>query len=174
MGVRSYVPQLGRFISRDPVEGGSANTYDYANADPVNGLDIDGKRACSISPGKFHQKHARPVTLRVTGRAICGPSARNVTFKVHILSGTLYEDAPRHIPGQSGPTTHCGDGSPRARGCPAEASVTFETFAPCDTIVYGSFTVRFEVTWKTRSGSEQNESLRRKYPGAVSIPCVQE
>ena len=42
MGVRSYVPAIGRFISMDPVSGGSANTYDYANADPVNGSDVSG------------------------------------------------------------------------------------------------------------------------------------
>lgn len=50
MGVRSYVPAMGRFISVDPVLGGSANAYDYALGDPVNMLDLDGRkphgRAC--------------------------------------------------------------------------------------------------------------------------------
>jgi len=42
MGVRSYVPSLGRFTSLDPVSGGSANAYDYSNADPVNQKDLTG------------------------------------------------------------------------------------------------------------------------------------
>lgn len=44
MGVRSYVPALGRFLSPDPIIGGSANLYDYAAGDPVNGFDLDGMR----------------------------------------------------------------------------------------------------------------------------------
>ena len=44
MGVRSYVPAMGRFLSPDPVPGGSANAYDYANADPVNDFDISGEK----------------------------------------------------------------------------------------------------------------------------------
>ncbi|MFJ2298196.1 RHS repeat-associated core domain-containing protein [Oerskovia paurometabola] len=42
MGVRLYHPATGRFLSVDPVAGGSANNYDYCNADPVNCTDLGG------------------------------------------------------------------------------------------------------------------------------------
>ncbi|MFD6102362.1 PA14 domain-containing protein, partial [Nocardia salmonicida] len=43
MGDRTYLPVLGRFLQTDPVEGGSANAYDYVNADPINNLDLTGR-----------------------------------------------------------------------------------------------------------------------------------
>lgn len=42
MGARLYSPSTGRFLSVDPVAGGSASAYDYCNADPVNCTDLDG------------------------------------------------------------------------------------------------------------------------------------
>ncbi|MEV4108938.1 DNRLRE domain-containing protein [Nonomuraea sp. NPDC049695] len=46
MGVRLYNPSLGRFLQLDPVEGGSANAYEYCSGDPVNCTDLDGKWGC--------------------------------------------------------------------------------------------------------------------------------
>ncbi|MFB8772439.1 DNRLRE domain-containing protein [Streptomyces broussonetiae] len=43
MGVRLYNPATGRFLSLDPVQGGSANAYEYAYADPRNKFDLDGR-----------------------------------------------------------------------------------------------------------------------------------
>ena len=55
MGVRLYDPNLGRFLETDPVAGGSCNDYEYTCADPINGLDLDGRRADGY--GIFRQHH---------------------------------------------------------------------------------------------------------------------
>jgi RHS repeat-associated protein len=43
MGVRSYVPQLGRFLQPDPRPMGSANAYAYTFGDPIDQSDPSGE-----------------------------------------------------------------------------------------------------------------------------------
>lgn len=72
MGVRSYVPALGRFLTPDPVKGGSANAYDYANQDPVNNFDLAGEDSCNARHPhppcavKYFKRHYRAKTRRVS------------------------------------------------------------------------------------------------------------
>lgn len=58
MGVRLYLPSTGRFLSTDPMAGGSCNAYEYVCGDPVNSFDLDGR--CR--------------TIRWTWNASCRPS----------------------------------------------------------------------------------------------------
>jgi RHS repeat-associated protein len=50
MGARSYIPQLGRFLQTDPVEGGSADAYAYTHGDPIDETDLTGETTESGPP----------------------------------------------------------------------------------------------------------------------------
>lgn len=62
MGLRSYVPSLGRFLTPDPVQGGSANAYDYADQDPVNSFDLTGE--CSRRSRSCARRNAAKLNHR--------------------------------------------------------------------------------------------------------------
>lgn len=76
MGARSYVPALGRFLTPDPILGGSANPYDYANQDPINNFDLDGEKLC---------RHL----AELGGAEVCANRAKGLRLKVeHVIRVT--------------------------------------------------------------------------------------
>ena len=92
MGARYYDPGTGRFLSPDPLgHGSSASLYDYADGDPVNRLDPDGrvgKQALSIADANISSiplgvgsmvfgalgSGARAIGLKSIGNSISQPS----------------------------------------------------------------------------------------------------
>lgn len=60
VGPRHYDPALGRFLSPDPLGAPGANLYTYADADPVNRMDIDGLQS---EPKSAYEIATDPGTL---------------------------------------------------------------------------------------------------------------
>jgi RHS repeat-associated protein len=109
MGARSYVPSLGRFLTPDPIPGGSANPYDYANQDPVNNSDLTGE--CSrLNPNclsrqikKFNQRARREAQthgLHRLGHYGTGARASSLLPSTGGLGTALFNDVQE----QAGPT----------------------------------------------------------------------
>jgi RHS repeat-associated protein len=78
MGVRLYDPSLGRFLSKDPVEGGCANDYSFVWADPVNASDLDGRVPLENSPrvGPCHQRKATDPRRVATIKTLQSPQGK--------------------------------------------------------------------------------------------------
>ncbi|WP_169812668.1 RHS repeat-associated core domain-containing protein [Nocardia acidivorans] len=70
MGVRTYLPILGRFLQVDPIPGGSANAYDYVSGDPVNNLDLAGTNDEALTAAELAALAALAASGAGTGLAI--------------------------------------------------------------------------------------------------------
>lgn len=74
MGARQYDPVIGRFLEVDPVEGGSANDYDYVFSDPINQNDLDGQVcwSCAWKKAKKAPGRAWRAGKRAASRVVKG------------------------------------------------------------------------------------------------------
>jgi RHS repeat-associated protein len=70
MGVRSYVPQIGRFLQPDPVPGGSADAYSYTFGDPVNTSDPTGDYTNTASAATLREMELEGQELSTRDKAI--------------------------------------------------------------------------------------------------------
>jgi RHS repeat-associated protein len=177
MGVRSYVPTIGRFISIDSVAGGSANTYDYANADPVNGLDLTGTAACQVHRGKAKigavtrfPGNKRRVEFTVTGSASCSKSTRDRHLSVQITGGVIRQPPPlvvKHLSPQISSSTTC----PKYT-CSHGANGHFSATVPCNTEVSGSINVTVRISWlPAGSNTLKHEEETYRYPIGYGREC---
>lgn len=88
MGVRVYLPKVGRFLQVDPVDGGSLNAYDYAFQDPANDLDLSGLKSCAQQWREWERDHSTPIELRCNanrpGPVSIKKAFNAVKFVVHV------------------------------------------------------------------------------------------
>jgi RHS repeat-associated protein len=143
MGVRAFLPSVGRFLQVDPIDGGSANAYDYCNQDPVNCADLSGEYVFSYSLGVMDPvlafKAFRWHCAAVFPLAGCPSGFRvGVRFTLHGTGFSFPLQVIQIIPGYS-TTWHTLPGHPEGD----RATVTFRF-----TKEY-IFTLGFEVTMLT-------------------------
>ncbi|SCE57213.1 RHS repeat-associated core domain-containing protein [Streptomyces sp. Termitarium-T10T-6] len=68
MGVRLYNPSTGRFLSVDPVRGGSRNAYEYAAGNPVTNVDLDGRKVYRYSKRTVYRSWGKVVLKKWTNK----------------------------------------------------------------------------------------------------------
>lgn len=71
MGRRVYAPGSGRFLSTDPVYGGSDNAYEYCSGDAINCADVSGEMTCKRVERSLKRVRWVPLTVSFRYRVSC-------------------------------------------------------------------------------------------------------
>ncbi|MFF0506301.1 DNRLRE domain-containing protein [Streptomyces fimicarius] len=159
MGQRLYEPTTGRFQQTDPVPGGSANSYDYANADPRNQTDLEGQWSWAKKQWKrvksFVSRKSRNPNYRnayYVGRA--GFSLINPIKKARYVVRAVKR--PRRV------ARMCGRGVRSAWGCFSAAT------GVRGAVKYGRKSARnykYQKAYNQALTRQARESLCRRYTG---------
>ena len=114
LGARYYEPTSGRFLSPDPMgHAASMSLYDFANGDPVNGFDPDGRifwtglSTGEIASAAAHGFYDSAPTQNISNAwAAIFKTSSSVTgariyagIGVSILDGDIFDKPTRMIPG---------------------------------------------------------------------------
>jgi RHS repeat-associated protein len=89
MGARVYDPYTGTFTQPDPILGGGANAYGYANGDPVNHTDLSGK---TVSPACAYGKSGWSGCVKQAKTEEARPElsfSKVVDVTEHVLSNSI-------------------------------------------------------------------------------------
>ncbi|MFH9943384.1 DNRLRE domain-containing protein [Streptomyces murinus] len=97
MGVRLYNPTTGRFLSVDPVPGGSANAYEYCNGDPINQYDLDGRYG-------WFRRHFNRWSANALGRGLSMIGSHYMHYRCGYRSGMRVCRGGQLLHGRGGTT----------------------------------------------------------------------
>ncbi|WP_433444530.1 DNRLRE domain-containing protein [Nonomuraea sp. CA-141351] len=92
MGARLYNPATGRFLQMDPILGGSDNRYEYASQDPINNLDLDGRKKTSKKIPAGAKKLMKPMSQGGKSWQTCGSTYFG--FGWDCIGHIAHEDVP--------------------------------------------------------------------------------
>ncbi len=97
MGVRSYVPQIGRFLQPDPVPGGSADAYSYTFGDPIGTTDptgayVEGGYGNTLDAAQNKAAVEREEAREAAARAAAEQAAREAAEAAAAAAGPQYAE----------------------------------------------------------------------------------
>ena len=70
-GARDYDPTIGRWLTKEPLGfDGAANFYEYANGDPINFVDVDGRFCVEVNPIAFGEGYIIGYSFNAAGQVL--------------------------------------------------------------------------------------------------------